>query len=192
MSAPLLVNRSHRAAERYEEVDMFRHQHHIIPAVALAVALSAAAPASASLGPNPVPGAPTPAPGPRITSPWQLVNAADTQQSSVATPGPCSEVCSGGGYGSANQAAATAASAGAALPHDPRARSEVVAGGGYGTPNVRPTAVRVTHSRDGFDWGDAGIGAGGALALTMLTAGGVLATTNTRRRARRGSAQPIT
>ena len=171
---------------------MFRHQHHIIPAVALAVALAAAAPASARLELNPVPGAATPAPGPRITSPWQLVNAAHTQQSRVATTGPCSEVCSGGGYGSANQAAVTAASAGAALPHDPRPRSEVVSGGGYGTPNVRPTAVRVAHPSDSFDWGDAGIGAGGALALTMLTAGSVLATTNTRRRARRSSAQPTT
>ena len=171
---------------------MFRHQHHIIPAVALAVALSAAVPASARLELSPVPSSATPATGARITSPWQLVNAAHAQDTRVATSGPCSEVCSGGGYGFANQAAVTAASAGAALPHDPGPRSEVVSGGGYGTANVRPTAVRVAHSSDGFDWGDAGIGAGGALALTMLTAGGVLATTNTRRRVRRGSAQPTT
>lgn len=40
--------------------------------------------------------------------------------------------------------------------------------------NVSPRITHpVTHS-DGLDWGDAGIGAGGAFALTLIACGGVL------------------
>jgi hypothetical protein len=44
-------------------------------------------------------------------------------------------------------------------------------------PNAQPAAVRVVQAGadDGFDWGDAGIGAGGLLALAAIAAGTVVA-----------------
>lgn len=49
-----------------------------------------------------------------------------------------------------------------------------------------PTIVRVMPSSRGFDWGDAGIGAAGALAVAAIAAGGTLATAGrTRPRTRR-------
>lgn len=50
-----------------------------------------------------------------------------------------------------------------------------------------PTIVRITAS-NGFDWGDAGIGAGGGLALAMVGIGGALALSG--RRTRRSSRSP--
>ena len=44
-----------------------------------------------------------------------------------------------------------------------------------------PTIVRVTSGNGGFDWGDAGIGAAGGLALSMLAVGGGLLVTERRR-----------
>jgi hypothetical protein len=46
------------------------------------------------------------------------------------------------------------------------------------TESVRPHPVA---SGGGFDWGDAGIGAGSAFALTIVALGGALAVTNRRR-----------
>jgi hypothetical protein len=46
---------------------------------------------------------------------------------------------------------------------------------------VPATVIRVVAPTGGFDWGDAGIGAGGALALAMIGFGGVLAATNRHR-----------
>lgn len=43
-----------------------------------------------------------------------------------------------------------------------------------------PTAEQATAAGDGFDWGDAGIGAGGMLALTAI-AGGVALSLGYRR-----------
>ena len=46
-----------------------------------------------------------------------------------------------------------------------------------GPINVNPDPVTVVQApasaSTGFDWGDAGIGAGGALVIAMLAAGGV-------------------
>ena len=95
--------------------------------------------------------------------------------STPASTNLCSEVCSGSGY-----AAAQTSSNGP--------RSEVVSGGGYGQPTAPATVVRVVSASDGFDWGDAGIGAGGALALMTLLVGGTLGATNIRRRATRRTA----
>jgi hypothetical protein len=84
---------------------------------------------------------------------------------------PCSEVCSANDYG--------AARTGAALPHDPRPRAVALA-----APSPRLTVVRVVHAPgNGFDWGDAGIGAGGALALMTLLVGSVVGVGAMRRRA---------
>jgi hypothetical protein len=47
-------------------------------------------------------------------------------------------------------------------------------------PATPPTIVRVTASNGGFDWGDAGIGAAGALALSMIGLGGALVASQRR------------
>jgi hypothetical protein len=48
--------------------------------------------------------------------------------------------------------------------------------------------VRVHASQGGFDWGDAGLGAAGGLALSMIAVGGAFAVSG--RRSRRGTAVP--
>ena len=54
-----------------------------------------------------------------------------------------------------------------------------------------PIVVRVTSPSTGFDWGDAGIGAAGGIALSMVGLGGALAVSQNRaRRARRTTALP--
>ena len=87
-------------------------------------------------------------------------------------------------------AVALALSAGAApasaLPMNLNAQGSLVPAG---TPNSAsgyssaPTIVRVSPPNDGFDWVDAGIGAAGGFALSMLGIGGGLAIS--QRRARR-------
>jgi hypothetical protein len=52
------------------------------------------------------------------------------------------------------------------------------------TASSSPVKVRVVHAAPGtgFDWGDAGIGAGAAVALTMIGLGGLLLVGNRRQR----------
>jgi hypothetical protein len=45
-----------------------------------------------------------------------------------------------------------------------------------------PAVVRVQAPANGFDWGDAGIGAAGGLALSMIGLGGALAVSQRRTR----------
>lgn len=45
-----------------------------------------------------------------------------------------------------------------------------------------PTVVRVISSDGGFDWGDAGIGAGAGFALSMIGVGGALVASQRRSR----------
>jgi hypothetical protein len=164
---------------------MVRHHRRIAPAIGLALALVVSAPAFAMPQHDPA------------TSSTPASGAASTQL--------CSEVCSASGY--------AAPRTGAALPHDPRARSvalagprgtvprvpiassasggprtEVVSGAGYSSPAAHTTVVRVSAPNNGFDWGDAGIGAGGTLALIALIAGGGFAVVSTRRRTSRSAA----
>ena len=123
-------------------------------------------------------------------------------QSSPASPSPCSEVCSGGGYGSGTS---TTTQPTYSVPiilnnlgnqGDPAPCSEVCSGGGYGllsqprlTPgdssahHTSPIAAHVVTPSVGFHWGDAGIGAGGMLALIVVGLGGAL--TLARRRNQR-------
>ena len=53
-----------------------------------------------------------------------------------------------------------------------------------GSAAVDPSTVRLVPAapNTGFDWGDAGIGAGGAFALTMIGIGGALVLSNRRHR----------
>ena len=86
---------------------------------------------------------------------------------SPANAAPCSEICSG---------------APPASPTSTGPGSEVIDNRGYGTPNTPPTIIRVT-APSGFAWGDAGIGAAGAIGLSMLALG--LALVVSQRRTRR-------
>jgi hypothetical protein len=81
----------------------------------------------------------------------------------VGNPGPCSEVCSGGGYGSVSQPSPA--------PGHSTARN---------TATIPPAAARVVTQSAAFHWGDAGIGADGMLALTVIALGGALTLTHRR------------
>lgn len=48
--------------------------------------------------------------------------------------------------------------------------------------NIPPPVVRITAPNSGFDWADAGIGAAGGLALSMVGLGGALAVSQHRSR----------
>jgi hypothetical protein len=75
-----------------------------------------------------------------------------------------------------------AAAAGRPVGPDPSVAS-------YATP--QSPVVRITTPASGFDWGDAGIGAAGGLALAMLGVGGGLVISHHRpRRTRNRMAQP--
>jgi hypothetical protein len=50
------------------------------------------------------------------------------------------------------------------------------------TASVSQAAVRIQTPPSGFDWGDAGIGAAGGLALALLGLGGVLVISHQRPR----------
>ena len=150
--------------------------HHRIAAIALAFALAVGVPAAAAAQQPATP-------------------------SSPASPSPCSEVYSGGGYGSGTSNTTQPAYDPIILNYlanqgNPAQCSEACSGGGYGlvsqpprtpddssayhTARIPPTAVRVVTPSGGFHWGDAGIGAGGMLALTAIGICGAL--TLTRRR----------
>jgi hypothetical protein len=176
-------------------VDVIRHYHRgLAPAVALALALAVAAPASARLELNPPP--------------------TGAVASGPAGPSPCSEVCSGGGYSAVAQPAVISARTNTVIPHGPRPRGQVVtgdrassettmssraghggpptaavSGGGYAAPR---TVVRAAPTTADFHWGDAGIGAGSALALATVLIGGALVVMKVRRRSARGATQPTT
>ena len=83
--------------------------------------------------------------------------------SSSASASPCSEVCSGGGYGLLSQPSRT--------PDNSSA---------YRAARIPPTAGRVVTASDGFHWADAGLGAGGMLALSVIGLGGALTLTHRR------------
>lgn len=103
---------------------------------------------------------------------------------SHAAPSPCSEVCSGGA--AVAPAAVRSVPPAASIPSDAWVRS-------VGTAGV-VASPRVVHvaTTGGFHWGDAGIGAGGALALATFLVTGLLIVTKVRRRPTRDVAQPTT
>jgi len=62
-----------------------------------------------------------------------------------------------------------------------------------GTTSGEPAqqaVVRIQAPQSGFDWGDAGIGAAGVVALAMLGVGGALVISQRPRRTRHGTARP--
>jgi hypothetical protein len=56
--------------------------------------------------------------------------------------------------------------------------------------SAQQAIVRIQTPQSGFDWGDAGIGAAGGVALAMLGLGGALVITHRPRRTRRTTALP--
>ena len=63
-------------------------------------------------------------------------------------------------------------------------------GGGIPASSAQQAVVRIQTPQNGFDWGDAGIGAAGGVALAMLGFGGALVITHRPKRTRRTTALP--
>jgi hypothetical protein len=92
-------------------------------------------------------------------------------------------------------ALATAAGPAVAMPDDVTANGSHVPAG---SPSVShqvtqsaptaPTIVRVSAPTGSFDWGDAGIGAAGGFAISMIAIGGAFVTS--QRRSRRSDSTP--
>jgi hypothetical protein len=159
-------------------------QHHLIQGgVALAAALSASLAPAAWADPAPLAKAEATI-GANSQSNTVVRPNPDEQTGTGANPnpGPCSEVCSGGAgsYGSASQRSRTPDESGATLPHDSRPRS-LAAPSLHSTTSTQPAIVRVVTHNAGFHWGDAGIGAGGVLAVTLIGLGGALTLSHRRR-----------
>jgi hypothetical protein len=163
---------------------MTRHHNRLVRAAALTLALTAvaAAPALAS----PAHASPGPCSeacsgggyGTGLSRP--AATPTSTQPRQIASTGPCSEVCSGRGYGSrVTRPAATPTSSGPG--------SEVSSTNGYDFARVPATVVRTSSGDSGFDWGDAGIGAGAALGLMLAATGGTLLLAHRRTQSRTAS-----
>jgi len=188
---------------------MIRRQRNITSAIALALALTASLAPAAWADPAPLAKAEaTIAANSQSNTSVRPNPDEQTATGAPANPGPCSEVCSGGAgsYGSASQRSWTPDRSGATLPHDPRPRSVALASNSSGSLNAATatpaspvpcgdvcsagypglgtpaTVVRTVAPGGGFDWGDAGIGAGATIVLMLIGTGGALATTNRRGR----------
>ena len=135
---------------------MIRQHHLITGTIALAAALTTSLAPAAWADPAPLANAEA-----RIAANSQSSTAVhpnpdeQTASKAPATSAPCGDACSGHGYGPVN-------------------------GSTRAIPSVRPPSAAAPSS--GFDWGDAGIGAGSTLALTLIGVGGVLAASNRRGR----------
>jgi hypothetical protein len=79
-------------------------------------------------------------------------------------------------------AAALALALGALAPAANAAMPQLDPGGATHTQSQTSPIVRVITPNSGFDWGDAGIGAAGGLALAMVGVGGTLALSQRRAR----------
>ena len=151
---------------------MIRHHARIARAGALTLALTAIAASPASATPWGGYGRAPSQPAATPTSTQPRVKIANT--------GPCSEVCSGGGYG-------PRVSRPAATPTSTRPGSDVSSTNGYDFARVPPSVVRIISRDSGFDWGDAGIGAGAALGLMLAATGGTLLLAHRRTQSRTAS-----
>ena len=136
--------------------------HRITTGVALALALGiSAAPASARTFDLAANGSYVPA-----------ATAAAAQPSSPASSAACGDVCSGGGYSSTS-----------GQPTNPTIYVPAVSASTQAySPPTNPTIVHLTAGNSGFDWGDAGIGAAGGIALSMVGLGGALVVSQRRTR----------
>ena len=126
---------------------MIRHHNRFARAAAMTLALAAVAAAPALAAPAP------------------------------ASLGPCSEACSGAGYG-------PGPSRPAATPTSTGPGSDVSSTNGYDFARVPVTVVRTVSGESGFDWGAAGLGAGAALGLVLAATGAALLLAHRRTQSR--------
>ena len=125
---------------------MYRHHRHISTAVALVVAL-AAAPSAAS------------------ARPFQPISRPATSQTQAAP------AVNPHARDAANPAARAIQAQAARVAHQLAARDALA---GRATPSPPPPLTVTVFQPNGFDWGDAGIGAGATLGLTLILLGSTL------------------
>ena len=125
---------------------MYRHHRHISTAVALVVAL-AAAPSAAS------------------ARPFQPISRPATSQTQAAP------AVNPHARDAANPAARAIQAQAARVAHQLAARDALA---GRATLSPTPPLTVTVFQPNGFDWGDAGIGAGATLALTLILLGSTL------------------
>lgn len=156
------------------------HRFKLVLALSLTLAAVAAAPAAAMfagpLGPQPVPPRTQSSLCSEVCSGGGYARPTQTRSAILAQSSLCSEVCGGRGYGRVTQAGSAAFAA-----------SKPVSGPAVGHSDI-PQGTLNRHSR-GFAWGDAGIGAGAAVALLVIIVGGAGAASalRTRRVGRSGA-----
>jgi hypothetical protein len=149
----LAYRRSDRTAPstNMKEQQMFRHHHQVITGIALALALATVAPSVATARYVPDP--------PPATSQPQAQPAVDLRSPNARD--------------AANPAARAINAQGVRVAHELGARDSL-------TASPPPPLVITVPRPNGFEWGDAGIGAAAGLALTMIALGGVLAVSRYR------------
>jgi hypothetical protein len=132
---------------------MIRRTHLLTGAIVLAVELTATLAPAASADPQPLPQA-------------EAAIAAASQAPPAVTQNPDEQVLTARPAGLAVPVAPTLA-----VQPNPDEQTP---------PTATATIVRVSNPSSGFNWGDAGIGAAGALGLGMLTVAGALVITQRR------------
>jgi hypothetical protein len=169
----LAYRRSDRTAPstNAKEQQMFRHHHQVITGIALALALALAtvAPsvASARYVPDPPPATSQPQAQPAVD--LRSPDARDAANSAV-------RAIQGQGARSrdaTNPAVRAINAQGVRVAHELAARDSL-------TASPPPPLVITVPRPNGFEWGDAGIGAAAGLALTMIALGGALAVSRYR------------
>ena len=146
---------------------MVRHHYRVVSVIALTLALAAAAPAAARVDLNPATGPDNQS----TTASLEGVGHARHVPPTTLAPSP----------GLRQVTPTIVATRGGAIQVAPTTLKSRV-----GTRHVSPTTP--ASSNAGFDWDDAGIGAGGAVALMTLLVGGALGVNSVRRRATRSTA----
>ena len=162
---------------------MVRHHHRVAPAIALTLALVAAAPAAARFDLNPVTGAQASG---NVANESGATLPHDPRARAVALAG--AGYTYGYTYGTTPRHVAVVAGARHVTPTTLAASAAISTthATASGVHHVSPTAAAAPSN--GFDWGDAGVGAGGTVALIALVAGGALGVSSIRRRTTRSTA----
>ncbi|HKR99682.1 MAG TPA: hypothetical protein VJU79_09220 [Candidatus Dormibacteraeota bacterium] len=155
-------------------------QHHTTAAIAITVALTLGLAPVAAADPAPLAQAEATIAANQSQGRTAVRSNPDEQTATTAATdrGPCSEVCSDGraSYGLVSQSSsAPRYSIPALLNSAPGIRADSTAG-------RPPSVVRVVTHDGGFDWGDAGIGAGATVILLGIGFAGASAATSHRRR----------
>ena len=149
-----------------------RSKPHTKTALAVALALSAlAAPSAYALADRTSPVV-VPNPDQQTANVGRSASTPPSQATTVVRPNPD------------QQAAATSAN-NQGISTSPVSCGDVCSGHGYGPVSSAAPIVRVSSPNNGFDWGDAGIGAAGGIGLSILGLAGTVGLS--QRRTRRSS-----